>query len=99
MQSRLGLVVNSLPHQDDAAQILRLRQIGLARIDRVQLFQRLREIIGVEFAKRLVVHRLQFRFGRRHIVRRERTENQERDRRDFPNLHGQRRIEPLLAGE
>ena len=87
MQRRFGLVVFGLPHQDHAAQILRLGEVGLARVDRIEFFQRLRVIAGVEFPESLVVHRLKLRFGRGDISCRKRTENQDRDRREFPNVH------------
>ena len=86
----LRLVVFGLAHQDDAAQILRLRQVRLACIDRIEFFQRLRVIGGIEFAEGLVVHRLELRLGRGNIRRRERTNNQDRNRREFPNVHAKR---------
>ena len=89
LQRDLGLVVLRLAHLDYAAQILRLGEVGLARIDRVQFLQGLIVIRGAEFAKRLVVHRLQLRFGGRNVCRREGTKNQDRDRREFPNVHAE----------
>ena len=75
LQRHLGLIVFGLPHQDDTAQILRLSQIRLARIDRIEFLQRLRVVVGIEFAESLVVHRLELRFGGGDIGRRKGTEN------------------------
>ena len=90
LQSGLRLIVFGLAHQDDAAQVLRLREVRLARIDRVEFLQRLRIIGGIEFAEGLVVHRLELRLRGGNICCRERTNNQDRYRREFPNVHAKR---------
>ena len=87
LQSRFGLIVTRLAHQNDAAQILRFRQVGLPGIDRIELLQGLGIIVGVKFAERLVVHRLKLCFGRGDIICRKGAKNQDRDRREFPNVH------------
>ena len=70
-QRDLRFLVILLPHHDDAAQILRLREVRLARIDCVEILQRLLVVVGVKFPESLVIHRLQLGLGRRDAVRRE----------------------------
>ena len=40
VQCCFGIVVDTFPHQDDAAEILRFREIRLSRVDSIELFER-----------------------------------------------------------
>ena len=40
VQSGFGFVVNTLPHQNNSAEVLRLSEIRLTRIDGIKLFKR-----------------------------------------------------------
>ncbi len=62
VQCRFRFVIDALPHQDNAAQILRFGQIRLANVYFVELFQCLGKIIRVEISECFAIHCLQFRF-------------------------------------
>jgi hypothetical protein len=47
VQRSLGLIVNPFAHEDDAAQVLRFREIRLASVDGIELLERFWKIIGV----------------------------------------------------
>ena len=87
LQRHLGIIVLSLAHQDDTPQVLRLSEIRLTRVNRVEFLQGLGIIVGVKFTERFVVHRLEFRFGGGNICRRKGTENQDCNRREFTDVH------------
>ena len=60
-QGPLRLVELALAHQNHSAEVERFRQIGLARIDLVQGFERLVVALCVERAEGLIVNGFEFR--------------------------------------